>query len=345
MPRSRIRSFLYASVFSLTLAGTAATAAETATPTTGDADVDRVVAMARQRALNADRPDWPAVQARATELVRAQPGEAGRTAAIRHVLAALADGHSFYMSAEQLSARQSGAAAAGKSGAAGKGGPRPPIAVAQPAMAGFPRLSVNAWVGDSDAAMNDAALLVRRELSAALDGGAYGLIVDVSANGGGNMWPMMGGLAPLYGEGLIEAYDSGRGRRTELIVKRGALHSGDTRLPDVDLPPLSALPRYVAVILGARTASSGEITALGFKGRGNVRFFGVPTAGATSSNQSIRLPSGGLLALTTSRLVDRDGAVQQGPLQPDERSEQPLDAAAQWLARQCGAGSAPQAGR
>ncbi|QQP97908.1 S41 family peptidase [Lysobacter enzymogenes] len=345
MPRSRNRSFLYAFVFSLAFAGTAATAAETATPATGDADVDRTIEMARQRALNADRPDWPAVQARAAELVRAQPGEAGRTAAIRHVLASLRDGHSFYMSAEQLSARQSGAAAAGRGGAAGKGGPRPPIAAAQPAVAGFPRLSVNAWVGDSDAAMTDAALQVRRELSAALGGGACGLVVDLSANGGGNMWPMMGGLAPLYDEGLIEAYDNGRGRRTELIVKRGALYSGDTRLPDIDLPPLPARPRYVAVILGARTASSGEITALGFKGQGNVRSFGAPTAGATSSNQSIRLPSGGLLALTTSRLVDRNGGVQHGPLQPDERSEQPLDTAAQWLTRQCGAGPAPQGGQ
>jgi len=295
---------------------------------TGDADVDLTLELAQERALNADRADWPAVRARAAELVRAQPGEAGRAAAIGYVLASLRDGHSFYLSSERLAASLGGA----RDDADGK--ERAPIAQAQAPLAGFARLSLNGWVGDGEAAVAQAARQVRQTLIESMGEGRCGLILDLSANGGGNMWPMMGGLAPLYDEGLVEVYD-GRGGRTELFVRQGALHSGRLRLPDVALPPLPTRPQRIALILGPQTASSGEIVALGFKGQRGVRSFGAATAGATSANQGVHLPSGGVLALTIARLLDRDGVAQQGPLLPDERSDQPVDAALAWLQAQC----------
>ncbi|MET4726435.1 carboxyl-terminal processing protease [Lysobacter enzymogenes] len=295
---------------------------------TGDANVDLTLELAQERALNADRPDWPAVRARAADLVRAEPGEAGRAAAIRYVLASLGDGHSFYLSAGQLAANLGGARDEGD------GKERAPIAQALAPSAGFARLSLNGWVGDGEAAVAQAARQVRQALIESLGEGRCGLILDLSANGGGNMWPMMGGLAPLYDEGLVEVYD-GRGGRTELNVRNGALHSGRLRLPNVDLPPLPARPQRIALILGPQTASSGEVVALGFKGQRNARSFGAATAGATSANQGVHLPSGGVLALTIARLLDRDGVAQQGPLLPDERSERPFEAAAQWLQEQC----------
>ncbi len=295
---------------------------------TGDADVDLTLDLAQERALNADRPDWPAVRARAADLVRAEPGEAGRAAAIGYVLASLGDGHSFYLSAGQLAARLGGA----RDEADGK--QRAPIAQAQAPLAGFARLSLNGWVGDGEAAVIEAARQVRQALIESLGEGRCGLILDLSGNGGGNMWPMMGGLAPLYDEGLVEVYD-GRGGRAELNVRKGALHSGRLRLPDVDLPPLPARPQRIALILGPQTASSGEIVALGFKGQRNARSFGAATAGATNANQGVHLPSGGVLALTIARLLDRDGVAQQGPLLPDQRSERPFEAATQWLQEQC----------
>lgn len=211
---------------------------------------------------------------------------------------------------------------------------RAPIAQAQAPSNGFARLSLNGWVGDGEAEVGQAARQVRQALIESLGGGRCGLILDLSGNGGGNMWPMMGGLAPLYDEGLVEVYD-GRGGRTELNVRNGALHSGRLRLPNVDLPPLPARPQRIALILGPQTASSGEVVALGFKGQRNARSFGAATAGATSANQGVHLPSGGVLALTIARLLDRDGVAQQGPLLPDERSERPFEAAAQWLQEQC----------
>lgn len=309
-------------------AGAGDDASTNATISTGDANVDLTLELAQERALNADRPDWPAVRARAADLVRAEPGEAGRAAAIRYVLASLGDGHSFYLSAGQLAASLGGA----RDEADGK--ERAPIAQALAPSNGFARLSLNGWVGDGEAAVEQAARQVRQALIESLGEGRCGLILDLSGNGGGNMWPMMGGLAPLYDEGLVVVYD-GRGGRAELNVRKGALHSGRLRLPDVDLPPLPARPRRIALILGPQTASSGEIVALGFKGQRNARSFGAATAGATNANQGVHLPSGGVLALTIARLLDRDGAVQQGPLLPDERSGRPFEAAAQWLQEQC----------
>lgn len=100
--------------------------------------------------------------------------------------------------------------------------------------------------------------------------------------------------------------------------------------------PLAQAPRHIALVAGPRTASSGEILALGFKGQDNVRVFGRPTAGATTANRSFRLANGGLLALTTSRILDRNGLHHAGPVIPDVDTASPLPAARAWLAEGCG---------
>jgi carboxyl-terminal processing protease len=147
---------------------------------------------------------------------------------------------------------------------------------------------------------------------------------------------MMGGIAPLYDEGPVLSMESRDGARMRVDVLDGRLHRRGEVFPVADgLPALIAAPQAIAVILGPRTASSGEILALGFRRQANVRFFGASTAGATTSNWSVRTPNGGLLAITASRLLDRSDVVQAGPLIPDEPSETPLSAAAAWLDTQC----------
>lgn len=63
----------------------------------------------------------------------------------------------------------------------------------------------------------------------------------------------------------------------------------------------------VAVVTGIFTASSGEVTALAFKGRPNTIFIGETTYGATTSNISWPLPFGITCALTSSYDSDRNG--------------------------------------
>ncbi len=298
---------------------------------TPDAVLDQAIALVKERALNARELDWPAVEAEAARLAAASPGEAGRTKAIRHVLKSLKDGHSFYMPprADALP-------------------PSTPAVNAQPTsrqipapiassstQSRFARLNINSWSG-SRTEIPAATLLVRAELNRAIAHDACGLIIDVAANGGGNMWPMMGGIAPLYDAGTLETFENRDGKRETVNVAAGQLRMNGNVWPQVPtMPPMTGKPRHIAVILGKQTASSGEILALGFKGQSNVRFFGQPTAGATTANWSTRLPNGGLIAITTSRILDRSGAVHTGPVMPDERSDEPVDAATQWLAGRC----------
>lgn len=146
---------------------------------------------------------------------------------------------------------------------------------------------------------------------------------------------MMGGIAPLYDDGVLETFQGRRDERQVVNVHAGLLRMGDSVFPRVELPELVRTPRRVAILLGSGTMSSGEILALGFKGQRNVRFFGQPTRGLTTANQTIRLANGGMVGLTTAYILDRKGAVHHGSVLPDEVTDQPLQAARAWLVRQC----------
>lgn len=298
---------------------------------TPDTVLNQAIALVKERALNARKLDWSAVEAEAVRLSAARPGEAGRTDAIRHVLNSLKDGHSFYMPphADALPPSMPTVNALPTSGQI------PPPIASSSTRGRFARLSINNWSG-SRMDVPAATLLVREELNRAIAHDACGLIIDVAANGGGNMWPMMGGIAPLYDAGTLETFEDRDGKRETVNVAAGQLRMNGNVWPQVTtMPPVTGKPRHIAVILGKQTASSGEILALGFKGQSNVRFFGQPTAGATTANWSTRLSNGGMIAITTSRILDRTGAVHTGPVMPDERSNDPVDAAARWLAGRC----------
>lgn len=305
----------------------------TASAHAADAVLDKVIALARTQALNGDQPDWPAVEREAYARLAATPGEDGRTAAIRFVLASLRERHSIYFPPRNAASPVD------------TGTPRPqavsavpatsiPIALAHTDEGVIGRLTINSWSGDQQAAVG-ATHLVRNALNEALSAGRCGLIIDVASNMGGSMWPMIGGIAPLYDEGVLEYFERRDGTRTPIRRRNDQVLNGDAARSAIDLPPLERQPSHIAVILGPKTMSSGEILAIGFKGQRNVRFFGRPTGGYTTSNSSIPLDNGGMLALTTSRILDRSGAVQHGPVLPDEVTDQPLDAARAWLQARC----------
>lgn len=298
-----------------------------------DAVLDRVIQLARTQALNGDQPDWPAVEREAYARLEAMPGEDGRTAAIRFVLASLKERHSVYYPPRAAPATNTGA-------------PRPPtlsavpatttpIAVAHADEGTIGRLTINSWSGSGEDKMAVAAQAVRSALNDVLSDARCGVIIDVASNTGGNMWPMMSGIAPLYDEGVLESFEGRDGSRYPIQRRGDRVLSGDVARVEVDLAPLPRQPSHIAVILGPKTMSSGEILAIGFKGQRNVRFFGRPSGGFTTSNNSYPLQNGGMLALTTARILDRDGAVQHGPVLPDETTDQPLDAARAWLQAHC----------
>jgi C-terminal processing protease CtpA/Prc len=184
------------------------------------------------------------------------------------------------------------------------------------------------------------------------EAGACRWIVDLRMNGGGNMWPMLAGIGPLLGDTLIGGTVSPRGRAS-WIYRDGAatfIHEdgrAETFVRTTN-PAVSVRTRLpaVAVLIDAGTGSSGEAVAIAFKGRPNTRFFGSPTAGASTSNQGYRLPDGRNMVLTVGTMVDRNGRTYGMPVPPDEFVRTPLQgpsmlrgdpviaAALQWLEAQ-----------
>ena len=97
----------------------------------------------------------------------------------------------------------------------------------------------------------------------------------------------------------------------------------------------------VAVLTDRRTASSGEATAIVFRGRSEARTFGESTAGLSTANAAFPLSDGALIVLTVSTMADRTGQlygkelvsdeVIEGEKTGDPTTDAPLRRALDWL--------------
>ena len=174
-----------------------------------------------------------------------------------------------------------------------------------------------------------------------------GWVVDLRGNGGGNMYPMLAGLGPLTGPGELGYFVTGH-REEPFGYRAGEAYARKpgrgVRVPQPYTLRQPASP--VAVLIGPRTASSGEITAQAFMGRPATRVFGQPSAGLTTANRLFSLPDGAELNLATSAEADRTHRQHIGPLVPDEAvptsppasPDATLQAASAWLCQQVPAG-------
>src|SRR5690606_7638415 len=94
-----------------------------------------------------------------------------------------------------------------------------------------------------------------------------GWIIDLRRNSGGNLWPMLLGVGPLVGDGDAGAAVYPDGRRVPFWYRDGRVGLGDYVQLRVTRPyRLRRRDPYLAVLLGERTASSGEILAGAFRG-------------------------------------------------------------------------------
>lgn len=168
--------------------------------------------------------------------------------------------------------------------------------------------------------------------------GLAGWIVDLRGNGGGNMWPMLAGVGPVLGEGLVGHFIDPDGMVTTWEYWDGA--SLINTLPVVRVNPPYRLrtgnPR-VAVLIDNGIASSGEATAIAFKARPDTRFFGTATCGLSTANVSYTLSDGAVLILTVSTMADRTKALYGDAVTPDEvfaAQDGVVDRAIEWLRSQ-----------
>jgi hypothetical protein len=165
-------------------------------------------------------------------------------------------------------------------------------------------------------------------------------IVDLRSNNGGNMYPMIAGLGPLTGEGILGYFVNGGAKKNynawSYDPKKGKKGSGLG--VNIEQPYQLRKPdSKIAVLVGPGTGSSGEMTAISFIGKANTKFFGQATGGYTSANAQYNLSDGSALLLAVSYTADRNKKEYRGKIQPDvlvketEGDDVTLKAAQNWL--------------
>ena len=288
-------------------------------------ELDSAFAIVRRRSLWRDTVTWDRVEPDVRALAAGAETAADTYAAIRALLARLGDHHSFLMEPRAATAVRTG----------GAENLRPLVRV-QTDDIGY--ISVPAYSGSDRGAAESYVRAVHDSLAHALTNGAGTCrwILDLRTNGGGNMWPMLGGLRPFVGE-------AGLGSFVYPTGSSPLWHARD--MIDVQ-PPMALAPlesANVAVLTGPRTASSGEAVTISFIGRPRTRSFGLPTAGLSTANSGVTLPSGAMIFLTTAVEADRTGKRYGEKIAPEEvipagasgTTEDPqMDRAVAWLKAQ-----------
>ncbi|MDP4469150.1 S41 family peptidase [Staphylococcus hyicus] len=169
------------------------------------------------------------------------------------------------------------------------------------------------------------------EVSKAIQRENYkGIIIDLRDNYGGDMGPMIASISPLLKNGTLLTYVDGDDNKTDVNLDGSQTENGGTPIELNNVEKVKNVP--IAILINKKTASSGEITALAFKGAKNIKYFGENSGGYTSANTTIKLYDGTLMNLTTHRLEDKQGNVyENNPIIPDVKSNNPEEDATKWL--------------
>jgi carboxyl-terminal processing protease len=279
-----------------------------------------------QHALHRQRLDWPTIREAAAQRATHAQHAADTYDTIRWVLTQLGEAHSFFAIPDQ-----------GDTAIASGSYDREltkPTARLRPDRIGY--LYVPGFRGSANH-VTDYARTLQTQIAQLDIHAPVGWIVDLTDNGGGNMWPMLAGLGPLLSESPLGAFAFPDQLPVLWFYAAGQAGVGDTCLADTMTGGyrLQSPDMPVAVLTSARTASSGEAVVLAFCGCAQTRRFGMPTRGLTTANEGFDLPDGATISLTVATFMDRAGRSYDGPIEPDQVVEGPSTAlqaaAAAWI--------------
>jgi carboxyl-terminal processing protease len=304
--------------------------------------LNKAIEIGRTRSLVRDSIDWPTAQRDMLAMAHGMQTPAETHPLFTYLISLLrqhGDKHSAFRTPAKVQASQASATA-----------PNAP-AVAEPSARylgeGLAYVAVPGF-GSVNAERQQAFASQLQALIGKLDTGQQitGWVVDLRENDGGNMHPMLTGVGPLAGTGPLIYFVAGR-YQVPVAYRKGEAYThkpgNGVRVPKPYQLRQPASP--VAVLIGPRTASSGEITAMAFMGRPATRLFGQPSGGFTTGNELIPLSDGAELNLAVYAEADRTRRLHTGPLVPDEivpatpaGPDATLQAASAWLRQQAPAG-------
>ncbi len=160
---------------------------------------------------------------------------------------------------------------------------------------------------------------IRFKVDSLIKKGANLWIVDLRYNLGGNMYPMLEGLAPILGNGNL----GGTVNKDEMIDAQWEIKEGHFYYNNIQMVPLNNETfedqNYnVAVLISNHTASSGEVVATAFHGRRNTKFFGEHTRGMITNNAWQVISDKFISNIATGYFTDRNGTVFKEFIHPNE---------------------------
>jgi C-terminal processing protease CtpA/Prc len=243
--------------------------------------------------------------------------------AIRHALFLIGDNHSWFFEPDQVGSAPP--APVGPSPV--EPGPAAPPSLASPptgkrleSKIGYVLMPTFNSMGLSAEQIADHATSYHALISEIDAEGMCGWIVDLRANNGGNMWPMLAGIGPILGEGRVGMFIDPDSVKNHWYYENGRSLNGTNIQTSVNGTPYELIDPdpTVAIIHGRITASSGEAQVIAFTGRPNTKSFGQETTGVPTANRGFYLSDGALLNLTVSWMADRTGRKYWLPLLPDE---------------------------
>jgi hypothetical protein len=185
-------------------------------------------------------------------------------------------------------------------------------------------------------AEREAAVAVRTALKKSDDGGAANWILDLRGHFMGSLPSAVIGLSPLMGEGTVFTMQYANTEIPFTSKQSSIKADGEELQMDLGKFALSNRKRRIAVLVDGGTAGVGELLAIAFAGRSDARLFGVPTCGIPPMRLvPQKLKDGAEFTLSAMRVIDRDGKVYRGPIEPHERIEdeaQLFERALVWVA-------------
>lgn len=196
-------------------------------------------------------------------------------------------------------------------------------------------------VGIGPGDVKEQADFIRKGLLVLKEKGASKWIVDLRFNGGGNVDPMIAGLAPLIGDGFIGGGINNQGEIRTYTIEAGQFNNYGRLVCAMNNEPQISSDEKVAILLSRYTISSGEMLAIAFKGRNNTRFIGETTAGYTTGNGFDKINDELALVISQGVFIDRNkqrydknvGVDEFIEFQhhPEEKKDQQLNRAIEWL--------------
>ncbi|MCA9284356.1 MAG: S41 family peptidase, partial [Phycisphaerales bacterium] len=288
--------------------------------------VDALLAAIRAQSVHRDRVSWPEVEPEVRAQVDAATTNAERANAIVALFARMGDVHSQLVYRGQTYAHYEGMDDAVRARLL-------PLLERERAQQGKAVTQVidghigyvlvpGFQIGLDRVEVVGAAL--RRQVEELAEKQLDGWIIDLRLNGGGNLYPMLLGLYPILGDGVVGGTTDASGRVVQRwVLKPDGLfwrdEMGDRRIASGAAPKAPVDPAVpVAVLVGPLTISSGEALALAFRGRLHTALIGEPTArGYTTVTNPLVIDADTVLNLAVGYMADRTGAACREFVAPD----------------------------